>query len=99
MVEPPVALTINQTALNVANVSIALLATNPNRKYIFIRNFSDRSEPVFIHFGIGTATSSNGLPLSTGEIYEFPKGFIYTGAIFAVSTTTNPKGIAIMEGS
>jgi hypothetical protein len=100
MVEPPVSLTIPpQTTVNVSNVDILLLAANPNRKFLNIRNYSNSNAYVFLHFGATAATVGSGIPLKQEEWYEFPKGFIYTGQIRAISGTAALKEIAITEGT
>lgn len=97
--EPPVSLSITaQTTVNVSNVDILLLAANPNRKYLLIRNYSDSNAYVYIHLSATAATVGSGIPLKQDEWYEFPKGFIYTGQIRAISGTVALKEISITEG-
>ena len=96
--ERPTPVAFNSATVNVSNVSVTLLAANPNRKLLFVQNESGSNEPVYINFKT-PATLGNGIALVSGDpLFTFPTGYIYTGIVTAISGTTSLKSITASEG-
>lgn len=70
--------TSSSTSVNTTAVSIQAL--NANRKGFTLVNQTGKT--IFLGYA-NTVTSSNGIPVPDGTIYEMPSP-IYTGAIFAI---------------
>lgn len=91
-------LTYTMNQVNVANVSVSVLAANANRKHLYLRN-QHLSGDIYIFFG-ATATLTNGLLVQNGETFKMPDedGFIYKGAISAISANATAKPLLFLEG-
>jgi len=56
----------NQPQINVALVSIQLLAANPSRRLVIIQNLG--ANPIFVNFG-STALAASGLQIGSGQTF------------------------------
>ncbi|MDR6555448.1 hypothetical protein [Paenibacillus qinlingensis] len=91
-------LTYTMNQVNVSNVSVSVLAANANRKQLVLRN-QHLSGDVYFFFGT-PATLTNGMLLQNGESFKQPDadGFVYKGAITAISANATAKPLLYMEG-
>lgn len=82
--------TVTQTVVTVGAVSVTLLASNSERKFLRIKHQSSGGAAfVFIKFAAVAATATNALELAEGQIYEEGIGagqMIYTGEIRVIAS-------------
>jgi hypothetical protein len=89
---------VNQSRVDVAATSTAVIAANSSRKYLILINDSDTT--IYLSFG-GAAQLYAGVRLnSNGGSYEMGAAFgnNYTGAVYAIHGSTDTKRLLINEG-
>lgn len=62
-----------QTSLNAGLVSVQALSADPNRVFLYLRNYQSSTNNIYVSFGPGPATAgTNGeLELTPGEQLQF----------------------------
>lgn len=92
----PVSAAFANTAKTVTNATAQLVAANTSRQYLLIQN-KDASANVFINFGAGAATTTNGVRIPPGGSYETPN-VTTTQAIQAIGDTASNPNVVVVEG-
>lgn len=86
----------SNVAKTVTNASAQLLAANAARQYLLIQN-KDLTGNLFINFGAGAATPTNGLRIIPGGFYE-QAGIVSTQAIQAIGDIASNANVLVLEG-
>lgn len=84
------------TAKTVTNASAQLVAQNTTRQYMLIQN-KDVTGSIYVNFGAGAATTSNGVQIAPGGSYEMDT-VVPTTAIQAIGSIANNANIVVVEG-
>lgn len=78
-------LTFTSSAVSVGAADTLVLPANPNRKFLMIQRGTTIGR-VFVNFGAGAATATNGMLFRENAYFALPKdGYNYTGEIRAIS--------------
>lgn len=79
----------------VTNADGQLIAANAARKYLLIQNNGAGS--IFIKFGAGAATLTNGVKVSPGNSYEL-SGYVARNEVRAIGDIASNAAIVTVEG-
>jgi len=81
----------------VTNASAQLLAAKVGRRYLLIQN-KDAAGVVYISFGAGAATTSNGLKIAAGGSFVADANFCPENEIQAIGDIANNANVVVIEG-
>lgn len=81
-------------SVTVGSTSTAIVAANPNRKYLALCNISD--ETMYLAFG-NTAEQTKGMPVYTAGTLEWMGPYVFTAAVNGICASGS-KTICYIEG-
>ena len=84
------------TAKTVTNASAQLIAANASRTYLMVQN-RDASGSIYLNWGAGAATTTNGVLIGPGGAYEMSEAQS-TPAMQAIGSIASNANVLVTEG-
>lgn len=81
-----------------ASTATQILAANGNRKYAYVSNNSGNTVAIQFGSSTGLTSTAKGLVIPSGNFYELKGDNLYTGIIYAY-TTSGSVTLAVTEGT
>lgn len=98
IVTAPFSIATNNYPLLSANTPNLILSSNPNRKFALISNNSGNTVAIQLGTGAGLNSINKGISITTGNYYQFAGNNLYTGDIYAFTTSASVT-LSVVEGT
>lgn len=92
----PIELTYTNTVVSVTTASTLIVSANANRRYLCLRRGAEIGR-MFVLFGSGTATTTNGELMRENEYIESAPFEYFTGEVNAICNSGS-KNLYVTEG-